>query len=153
MKYLSIFLACLLILTGCGKNKNNNENKNDKNNNKIENQVDNEKNNKTEEVNTEEPASSSAGGFAEIKFDTNLTEEEVVDEASAVNAFLEDKNIEIINPATVESWSIKKENDTIISISKDKNEQTGKEREIEMEYELGEERILKSLKVDGNEVK
>ena len=147
MKYLSIFLACLIILTGCGK-KNDNKKENN-NQTKIENQTEN-KNNK--ETNTHEPASSSAG-FAEIKFDTNLTEEEVVDEASAVNAFLEDKNIEIINPATVESWSIQKENDTIISISKDKNEQTGKEREIEVEYKLAEERVLKSIKVDGQEVK
>ena len=148
MKYLSIFLACLIILTGCGK-KNDNKKENN-NQTKIENQTEN-KNNK--ETNTHEPASSSAGGFAEIKFDTNLTEEEVVDEASAVNAFLEDKNIEIINPATVESWSIQKENDTIISISKDKNEQTGEEREIEVEYKLGEERVLKSIKVNGQDVK
>ena len=97
MKYLSLFLACLIILTGCGK-KNDNKKENN-NQTKIDNQTEN-KNNK--ETNTHEPASSSAGGFAEIKFDTNLTEEEVVDEASAVNAFLEDKNIEIINPATVE---------------------------------------------------
>lgn len=156
MKYLSIVLCLMILLVGCGKKVDNTQNT--KENTKVETNKDKEQNEKNEKNNEEakeevKTSSKDLGGFKGVKFETNLSDEEVQEEASAINAFLEDNGIEIINPQEVKNWSIEKNGDEVVSNSKDENQETKKIREIKVVYKIGEERTLKSIIVDGKNIK
>lgn len=109
MKKLSVLLlSLLLILSACGKGKENQNNKGSENN---KTQVTNTENSKKTQT------SSSEGGFENVNFDSNMTREECIEAANNVNAFLLEHDEDIVDPVSVKSWKINNDNGVITSES------------------------------------
>ncbi len=112
MKKLSVLLlSLLLILSACGKGKENQNNKGSENNKTQVTNTENTENSK----NTQ--STSSEGGFENVNFDSNMTREECIEAANNVNAFLLEHDEDIVDPVSVKSWKINNDNGIITSES------------------------------------
>ena len=80
MKKLSVLLlSLLLILSACGKGKENQNNKGSENN---KTQVTNTENTENTENSKNTQSTSSEGGFENVNFDSNMTREECIETAN-----------------------------------------------------------------------
>lgn len=115
MKKLSVLLlSLLLILSACGKGKENQNNKGSENN---KTQVTNTEDTENTENSKNTQSTSSEGGFENVNFDSNMTREECIEAANNVNAFLLEHDEDIVDPVSVKSWKINNDNGIITSES------------------------------------